>query len=246
MIRLSPDQYPIVQNVIDDDVPFVAVSMLYQRREGDFWVDRLQNPGTVIARFPSDLFVWGDLSHPGVKDLLAGASGLEPLLQEVWPGCARLPSVEYAWVGHGFGAGPGALPEGFRLEPVGTHHLEMLLAYRPRYRTTSRIGDFRSFDDFFQNGYGYIVVEERTRRVVSACMAHSVSQERADHSLRTLSGYERRGLAYACSHATVREGVRRGLRPLWVTEAGNHGSRRIAERMGLRLRRQYTLFERES
>ncbi len=248
MIRLMPDQYPVIQHVIDEDVHFPSVSMLYQRREGAIWVDRLSQPTTVVAVFPKDLFVWGNLGCLGVKELLAGARllvadapGLEPLLADAWGTFAKLPSIEYHLAGNG--DGPSVLPDGFRLEMVRPDHWPMLCEYRPSYRSQGRIGDFRDYSDFFQNGYGALVIEEVPNKVVSACMAHSVSQARADHSLRTLAGYEGQGFGYAVSYATVQEGVRRGRRPIWITEIDNHGSRRIAERMGFQPRREYVCFD---
>ncbi len=249
MIRLIPDQYPVIQHVIDEDVHFPSVSMLYQRREGAIWVDRLDQPATVVARFPKDLFVWGNLGIPGVKELVADAQppvadapGLESMLVEAWGGVERALMIEFALTGPG--GTPGALPPGFRLELVRPEHLPMLYEYRPSYRSQGRIGDFRDYSDFFQYGYGALVIEEATNKVISACMAHSVSQERADHSLRTLAGYEGRGFGYAVTYATVQEGVRRGRRPIWITEIDNHGSRRIAERLGFKPRREYVSFNR--
>lgn len=248
MIRLTPTQYPLIQHVIDEEVHFPSVSMLYQRREGAIYVDRLSQPTTVVAVFPKDLFVWGDLDRPGVKELLAGAQllvadapGLEPLLAEAWGGVLKAQMIEYDLAQ--LADGPGALPDGFRLELVRPEHLPLLCEFRPSYRSQGRIGDFREYADFFQHGYGAIVIEEATRKIVSACMAHSVSQERADHSLRTNAGYEGLGFGFAVSYATVQEGLRRGRRPVWITEIDNHGSRRIAERMGCKPRREYLCFE---
>jgi predicted GNAT family acetyltransferase len=74
-------------------------------------------------------------------------------------------------------------------------------------------------------------------------MAHSISR-RVDHSLRTLAGYEGKGLATACTYATIREGIRRGLEPIWWTEVENHGSRAVAAKIGLRLVAEPLFFER--
>ncbi|HLN65357.1 MAG TPA: GNAT family N-acetyltransferase, partial [Symbiobacteriaceae bacterium] len=75
-------------------------------------------------------------------------------------------------------------------------------------------------------------------------MAHAVSARRIDHALRTVKGYEGRGFATACTHATIMEGVRRGLEPIWITEVDNRGSRAIAEKIGLKLHDQYMPYER--
>lgn len=51
MRRLTPDQYPI--------------TLTYQRREGEFWGDRLEAPGVVIGIGAKDSFAWGDLTGAG-------------------------------------------------------------------------------------------------------------------------------------------------------------------------------------
>lgn len=136
------------------------------------------------------------------------------------------------------------LPAGFRLVAVGPEHLDLLCQYRPKYRSRGTIGDFENYDDFFRHGFGYAVVDEVAGGIVSACMAHAITPRRIDHALRTLNGYEGKGLATACTHATILEGVRRGLEPIWITEVDNHGSRAIVEKIGLRLHAEYMLFER--
>ncbi|MDF2629640.1 MAG: hypothetical protein K0R39_3471, partial [Symbiobacteriaceae bacterium] len=74
--RLTPAQYPAIAHIIRDEAEFPSVSLCYQRCAGEFWVDRLPDPTAVIGHLPKDTFVWGDLSAPGVKDLLARANGL--------------------------------------------------------------------------------------------------------------------------------------------------------------------------
>lgn len=174
---------------------------------------------------------------------MADAPGLEPLLQEVWGSYTRVPSVEYRY--HGVPYQQGPLPAGFRLTAVGPEHLDLLCQYRPAYRKTGTIGDFRSYEDFFAHGFGFAVIDETAAKIVSACMAHAVSARRVDHALRTLKGYEGKGLATACVYATIMEGAGRGLDPVWITEVDNHGSRAIAEKIGLRLTAQYMLFDRD-
>jgi len=249
MQRLTPDQYPAIAHVIRDETEFPSVSQYYQRKGGEFWVDRLPDPAVVIGLLPKDTFVWGDLSAPGASELLARAKGLvadapglEPLLMQVWGRFTPLPSVEYRY--HGVPYHQRPLPEGFRLIAVGPEHLDLLCQYRPAYRTGT-IGDFLSYDDFFANGFGFAVMDEAAGKIVSACMAHAVSAKRVDHALRTLKGYEGKGLATACVYATIMEGVRRGLDPVWITEVDNHGSRSIVEKIGLRLNAQYVLFDRD-
>lgn len=247
--RLAPQQYSALRPVIRDEHEFVCVTMASLRGDGEFWVDDPDSPSVVIGLLPKDTFVWGDLSHWEVRTLLARAAGLvadapglEPLLREVWGTYERLPSVEYRYAGAE--VPPPPVPEGFRLTAVGPEHLRQLIDYRPWYGTSRTIGDFAGYEDFFANGYGYAVIDEATGKIASACMAHAVSPRRADHSLRTLPEYRHRGLAVACTHATIMEGVRRGLDPVWITTVDNAGSRAIAARIGLKLCAEYTLFER--
>lgn len=239
MIRLTREQWGLIEHITHEEIPFVQTSMMVQQRfpSAEIWVDRAENPTTLIGLFPKDFFVWGDLSHSGVKPLLARARGigpdspgLEAILQEVWPeGHERLPSIGHRHTGH---IPEAALPTGFRVEAIAPVNLALLCEIWPEYAAGNTIGDFHDYDDFFRHSYGYMAIDETTGRCVSCCAALSVSRERADHGLDTLPDYERRGLATAVSLATVREGLRRGLRPVWWTEVSNLASRRVAEKVG--------------
>jgi GNAT superfamily N-acetyltransferase len=248
MIQVPSSQWHSIETIVNEEIVFVAVSMIVQRRlYGEIWVDRAESPSVLIGLFPDDLFVWGDLTLPGVRPLLARARGcgancpgLEQLLKEVWPeGYERLPCVGFRHVRH---ATPAALPAGFRLETIQPDNLSRLRAFLPEYAET--VGDFLDHADFLRYGYGFMALEAASGACVSACVACSVSRERADHGVDTAPGYEGRGLGTAVAQATVQEGLRRGLRPEWMAEAANPASLRVAQKVGFTLKREVLLFER--
>lgn len=237
MIELAPSQWRTVEHVIDDSIPLVSVTMRFQRRgPGWIWVDRVDGPGTVVAVMAPDALVWGDLSPPWVVDCLAKATGmiadtpgLRPLLDRAWGRAEPVPSVLFE---SGQRIADLSVPRGYTVMAVDADSLPLLREFwKDEYPGV--IGDFDDDSDFLTSGFGFMAIHDATGRCVSASAAISVSRGRYDHGVDTHTAHRRRGLASACVARTVDEGLRRGLKPVYVADGDNAATQGVARRAGL-------------
>ena len=238
MYQLPYDQWHRVSHIIDETVPFVAVTMLYQRRiDGRVWVDSVDSPRTVIASFANDFYACGDLARPDALQVLMNVEGTAPdtpglreALRVAWGGFTAEEVMLYTFARHD--TPDLSVPTGYRLETVDRGNASLLTDFwKDEYRSRT-IGDFIDVRDFLNNGFAAMALHEASGRCVSACAAISVSRERADFGLETSPEHGGKGLAKACTALAVRQPLRRGLRPVWVTQVDNIASRHVATAVG--------------
>ena len=96
---------------------------------------------------------------------------------------------------------------------------------------------WRSFGDFVKKGFGYCLVGENT--ITTWCLAEYPAGKEISLGVETVSEYRRQGHATVTAAASLRECVRRGLTPYWDLWASNTGSKKLAERVGLRQKADY-------
>ena len=243
MERLPRERWhAVLKGIITEEIPFVVVCMHYQRAKvGSIWVDDPDDPGTVIARFPKDAFVWGDLPGPEMAALLKGfegtvadAPGLEELLTRGGFRFKKIPSPKYRHTG----ARPGPqVPSGYTIEPISRSNVSLLRDFWG----DAYIHDFYDLEDLLANGFGGLAIHEG--KCVAACAAISVSQQRFDNGLDTAEEHRGKGLATACALLTLSQGLERGKEPVWITEADNEASQRVALRAGYEKERDFTIYE---
>ena len=121
MLKLELNQWPCVADLLSEDIPFVTISMLYQRKmDGTIWVDNLSHPSTVIASFAKDGYAVGDLKSPPAQAVLyeiygsmPDTPGLRQALQMAWGSFTVIPLILHT---HQKTTPSPALPEGFRSE----------------------------------------------------------------------------------------------------------------------------------
>lgn len=224
MIKLEFDQWSSIADLVSEDIPFVTISMLYQRKiDGNIWVDNLTKPNTVIAAFAKDAYAMGNLTAPSAQAVLGQLSsgmpetpGLRQALQTAWGTFSVTPLILHA---HQSLTPTPVVPEGYQVELINPDNIALVQDFWKEDHPKDTIGDFIDIRDFLYHGFGACIVHTESGLCVSACAAISVSKERCDFGLDTLTAHEGLGLATACSHAAVGEALRRNKRPVWVTES---------------------------
>lgn len=71
-------------------------------------------------------------------------------------------------------------------------------------------------------------------RLVALAYTSAMTPHHADIAVVTDPDFRGRGLATASAALVIEEVHRRGAIPVWSTGEGNHASRRVAARLGLR------------
>ena len=89
-----------------------------------------------------------------------------------------------------------------------------------------------SEDRFFADGFGTLALVHG--QIICWCTAEYVSPRRCGIGITTMPAYERHGVATATAARFVREAQRRGLTACWECGHDNHGSVRVAEKVGFR------------
>jgi hypothetical protein len=242
MKRLPREQWhSALEGIITEEIPFVVVCMHYQRAKvGSIWVDDAERPKTVIARFPKDAFFYGDLTDVEARDLLQGfkgtmadALGLESLLTRGGFRFEKIPSLRYRHTG----ARPRPkTPSGYTIEPISKDNGRLLRDFWGE----GYAHDFYDIEDFLKNSFGAIATREG--KCVAACAAISVSEKRFDNGLDTAEGHRCKGIATACAVSTLSQGAERGKEPVWITEADNAASRRVALKAGYEIECDFTVY----
>lgn len=247
MYQLPFDQWHRVAHLIDESVPFVTLTMLYQRRiDGRIWVDSVDHPQTVIAAFAKDFYAFGDLSRPEALGVLMSVEGSTPAtpglreaLRAAWGGFTVEEVLLYTFPHSD--APDFTAPAGYDLVSVDSGNVALLKEFWKDEYPAHTIGDFIDVRDFLTHGFGAMVLHRASGKCVSACVAISVSRERADFGLDTLPAHGGKGLAKACSALAVRQALRRGLRPVWVTQSDNIASQRVAAAVGFTVQRKFEI-----
>jgi hypothetical protein len=242
MERLPRQQWhSALEGIITEEIPFVVVCMHYQRAKvGSIWVDDPKTPKTVVARFPKDAFFRGDPADADVRDLLQGFKGtmadppgLEELLTRGGFRFEKIPSLKYRHTG---ARARPRTPGGCTVEAISRNNVHLLRDFWGE----EYIHDFYDFEDFMDNSFGAIAVHEG--KCVAACAAISVSAKRFDNGLDTAEGHRCKGLATACALSTLSQGLDRGKEPVWITEADNAASRRVAIKAGYEIEYDFTVY----
>jgi RimJ/RimL family protein N-acetyltransferase len=249
MIELNMNQWHLARPLITEDIPFVVISMHFQRhRFGRVWIDSLFSPKTVVAAFTKDFYACGEVNNPTAIDVLRGltgstpqTSGLRTALQEAWGSFAFTPSILHEYRG---GDPTFSPPSGYRVEPIAVENLPQVLSFWEGEFEEGTIGDFLSVREFLAESFGHCVIHVESRQCVAACAAISVSKERCDFGLDTSPQHEGLGLATACSQAAVQEALRRGKRPVWVTDWNNLASQRVAAKIGFVKTSEFEIYRR--
>lgn len=133
---------------------------------------------------------------------------------------------------------------GFTITPVdkallAQHDLDHL-----EHLTGWILSFYRTPDEFFKTGFGYVAISESDQAIASLCItvfvAASMSGSGQDYELglATAPEYRQLGLAASVAAASVGHCLAAGSTPVWHCWADNHPSIRVAEKVGFILLRQ--------
>lgn len=96
---------------------------------------------------------------------------------------------------------------------------------------------YASAEDFLDHAIGFAAVKNGI--LVSACSTMSLYNGGGELSVATHESHRRKGLAYACASAVIKECSLRGIRPCW--DAANLISKKMALTLGYEYKGDYTI-----
>jgi hypothetical protein len=132
------------------------------------------------------------------------------------------------------------VPQNFRVVPinadlVGQRDLKNLDI------VTKWMEDWFSPEDFFQHGFGFCLIRDRT--IASVCMTDCVCNQRCEIGIKTVPEYRRQGLAAIAVAATVEYAVAHDVTSIgWHCLRSNTGSIAVAEKVGFMKVKDYCAY----
>lgn len=127
---------------------------------------------------------------------------------------------------------PRPLPEGCQLCELSRELLSALQG-----RITPQFS-WQSPEEFLRSGRGFCIT--CAGEPVSWAFSAAVSAEETDIGIETVPAYQHRGLGLLAAEQMIRDCIRQRKRPVWACDAGNTGSRKLAEKAGLIQTSEYT------
>ncbi|MCY7815236.1 GNAT family N-acetyltransferase [Bacillus haynesii] len=93
---------------------------------------------------------------------------------------------------------------------------------------------------FLKNGFGFKVLHEGV--IASECVSIFCSERFAEVDIATHPDYRGRGFAVRCASAFIAHAIENRLKPRWDCDRQNDASLRLAEKLGFRPVKTYSLF----
>lgn len=125
-----------------------------------------------------------------------------------------------------------SLPAGFTLTPFDNNLYQQAMAetWSQEFCET-----FKDAEDYLTRGFGFAAT--KNGNLVSGASTMTVYDGGIEVQVATRPGYEKKGLAYACSAALIKECVSRKVRPCW--DAANQISLHMALKLGYEYKGEY-------
>jgi len=101
-----------------------------------------------------------------------------------------------------------------------------------------------SFDDFFENGFGYctIIEENGEESVQGWCTGEYFSLNKCGIGIETFPSYQSKGYATAMTIAFVNHALDKNITVFWESYKRNLSSLRVAEKVGFDITQEYSVF----
>ena len=262
LFELNPEQYEQVAPLLAEQANhhILCAAVLAGHSEGRVLVDDPMAPRTAMAvRGDRWCFGGGDLQNEAFWQGLA-AELAEPVIFPKLPGALFFNSVTPAWQGWldglvagrriipmprrlyqaevGLAVGDVALPAGYQLHFIDEDLREQITGDLP--------GDISNVLKLRQGqaqpdgaAFGFAVIHDGN--CVARAMVDYIVGDRGEIGLFTAPSHRQKRLGEATAAATIRYGLAHRLRLIdWDCTAFNVGSRRLAEKLELRLTAEYT------
>lgn len=129
-----------------------------------------------------------------------------------------------------------ALPKGYTIRRIDKeiYHSTFLASW-----SRDLCGQFSSYADYERDGLGFAVLHGG--ELVCGASSYTVYDGGIEIEIDTREDHRRRGLARACAARLILACLAKGLYPSW--DAANPASLHLAESLGYRFDREYTVFE---
>ena len=208
---------------------------------GRAWVDRWPHPSAVLAEVAGNYLLAGSPSavdpvalRPLVTGFLAAPEAFAPVVADAFPDRVAWDRVVYR-----LPAGPGIPPPRVPAEmrALASADADAIAGLGPELGWVAKTWGGPAGLAGGGHAYGTFV----DGRLVAAAGTFFLGHRYEDAFAVTEPRWRGRGLATACARAWCAGVVARGRTPTWTTSPDNHGSHRIAERLGMVLVRRDVL-----
>ena len=131
------------------------------------------------------------------------------------------------------------IKEGYKLELVNKSFLEKYADAKDIEDILYELSSWTSHEVFFQNGFGFCLVDDKT--IASWCMGEYVSPKtkRIEVGIETYENYQKQGFATVTGAAMVEYAIDNGYTVGWHCWESNIPSVKTAEKIGYKLTKKY-------
>jgi RimJ/RimL family protein N-acetyltransferase len=255
MRKLQKHEYERARSIFRDlaDFHLAVETVLAGTVPGEIWVNDAQHPRVSFMSAADGHFLTGDVDQersysdlkatiPPVAYLKFSPPQWEEKLPEVWVNrIARpFPRCYFRLHTQKMPDWRERVPQNFRVVPinadlVGQRDLKNLDI------VTKWMEDWFSPEDFFQHGFGFCLIRDRT--IASVCMTDCVCNQRCEIGIKTVPEYRRQGLAAIAVAATVEYAVAHDVTSIgWHCLRSNTGSIAVAEKVGFMKVKDYCAY----
>lgn len=257
MIQLQPDQFARLNPLFHETAAFnlSVKAALAGTAPSEAWADDVERPsvgfvntseGHYLAGDPDRTHLYDDLKAtiPDWAFLQVFPAAWAEVLDRIWTNDVARPHARQHYVLRELRLTNWRelLPSGFEVKRIDAALLGQPL--QNLNVITRWIGNnWRSQQDFLDNGFGFCVVDVANQAMVSCCVADCVCGDQAEVGIKTDARYRRRALASAVVAATVEHCLRRGYREIgWHCVTSNAGSIATAQKVGFEKERDYVAY----
>jgi len=251
--ELLPAEYPRIRPIVVGLADHLSIQAVIDGTvSGQIWVDNVPMPRTTFILTPEGQYLAGTTANLAFNQALADLLLHRPSVSltyypDIWElTFAALLACKFArkYSRRYFTFRQFLVPNWRGLVPPGYEMAQVLPRFLAR-KDLVNLDEVRErtteWTDFARDGFGFCLVHGNT--IVSHCIADCVSGDACELGIATHNDYRRRGLGTLTLAATVEYCLDHHLPAIgWHCIANNHGSQRVAEKVGFGLAREYVQY----
>jgi RimJ/RimL family protein N-acetyltransferase len=254
MIQLETNQHPIIKDLFTHSSQELSIqSVIHNTMPGKIYVNSIIHPTSVFIQTSECYLLAGDSTNlqfnNDVKEVLDFWDSIS-LDTEQWE--ARIPEFHknkflrkykrrhYVLKQLKYDDYKRNLKDGFFLEKVDPVHISNC-NLKNSNQVMEWVNNWGSFENYNQNGFGYIIRNEDT--IVSWSLTDCTFENRAAIGIHCDAKYRKNGFGAIVAAATCNDALNNGFKEIdWLCVDTNRGSIAIAEKLGFERQDDYYAF----